>query len=220
MRNVIFIFYFFILLHAVADSKSVKESYWATGIDMKPFEPILGNPNAKVFVYIHSDLECLFCAKAKKIIHEIKQEYGEKVAIVFRHLPHEFHPNAKPAAIASICAQEQGKFWEFHDKLLDNQINLSRENFLKWANELNLNDKNFKNCLGNPETQKKLETYTKIPDSFNITNITNDTPEVTSHKITGTPTFVIGSKKEGIILEGLGPYNWYKGVIDSALKNY
>ena len=166
-------------------------------------EPVLGNPNAKVVIYEHSDFQCPYCARGKEVVHQIAQAYGDKVAIVFRHLPLEFHPNAKPAAIASICAQEQGKFWEYHDKLFDNQKELSSDNYIKWAKELSLDEAKFKTCLSSPEAQKKLEKSAQLSEQVGANS---------------TPTFFVGTKKEGKKVAGAQPFPEFKKMIDEAMR--
>lgn len=166
-------------------------------------EPVLGNRNAKVVIYTHSDFQCPYCARGKEVVHQIAQAYGDKVAIVFRHLPLEFHPNAKPAAIASICAQEQGKFWEFHDKLFDNQKDLSSDNYVKWAKELSLDEGKFKTCLTSPAAQKKLEQSIQISEQVGANS---------------TPTFFVGNKTEGKKVAGAQPFPEFKKMIDEAMR--
>lgn len=166
-------------------------------------EPVLGNPNAKVVIYAHSDFQCPFCAKGKEIVRQIYQAYGDKVAIVFRHLPLDFHPEAKPAAIASICAQEQGKFWEYHDKLFDNYKSLSSDNYFKWAKELSLDEAKFKTCLSSSDAQKKLEKSVQTSQEVGANS---------------TPTFFIGTKKEGKKVAGALPFPEFKKMIDEAMR--
>jgi protein-disulfide isomerase len=166
-------------------------------------EPVLGNPNAKVVIYAHSDFQCPYCARGKEVVRQIYEAYGDKVAIVFRHLPLEFHAEAKPAAIASICAQEQGKFWEYHDKLFDNYKSLSGDNYLKWAKELGLDETKFKSCLTSSDAQKKLEKSVRISQEVGANS---------------TPTFFVGSKKEGKKLAGALPFPEFKKAIDEAAR--
>ena len=166
-------------------------------------EPVLGNPNAKVVIYAHSDFQCPYCARGKEVVHQIAQAYGDKVAIVFRHLPLEFHAEAKPAAIASICAQEQGKFWEYHDKLFDNQKSLGSDNYVKWAKELSLDEAKFKSCLTSSDAQKKLQKSIQISEQVGANS---------------TPTFFVGTKKEGKKLAGALPFPEFKKVIDEATR--
>lgn len=166
-------------------------------------EPVLGNPNAKVVIYEHSDFQCPYCSRGKEVVHQIAQAYGDKVAIVFRHLPLDFHPEAKPAAIASICAQEQGKFWEYHDKLFENQKQLNSDNYVKWAKELSLDEAKFKSCLTSSEAQKKLDRSVQISQEVGANS---------------TPTFFVGTKKEGKKVAGAQPFPEFKKMIDEALR--
>lgn len=84
--------------------------------------PISGSRNAKVIIVEFSDFECPFCARAYSTVKQIQADYPNDVAIAYKHLPlTQIHPNAERAAQASVCAQEQGKFWEYHDKLFESQ---------------------------------------------------------------------------------------------------
>ncbi|MEZ4816053.1 MAG: thioredoxin domain-containing protein [Bdellovibrionota bacterium] len=158
-------------------------------------EPLKGNPNAKVVVYEHSDFQCPYCARGKSVVTEIAAAYGDKVAIVFRHLPLDFHPEAKPAAIASVCAQQQGKFWEYHDKLFDNQKQLGAANYPKWAKELGLDEAKFNECLKNPATVQAVEKSQALSEQAGANS---------------TPTFFVGSKTEGKKIAGAQPLQEFK----------
>ncbi len=81
--------------------------------------PILGNPNAPVTLVEYSDFECPYCARAAPAVKAIYEKYPDKVRVVYKHFPLAFHRSARPAAIASVAAQEQGRFWEFHDVIFD-----------------------------------------------------------------------------------------------------
>lgn len=84
--------------------------------------PILGSRDSKVIIIEFSDFECPFCARAYATVKQIQADYPNDVAISYKHLPlTQLHPNAERAAQAAVCAQEQGKFWEYHDKLFESQ---------------------------------------------------------------------------------------------------
>lgn len=166
-------------------------------------EPVLGNPNAKVLIYAHSDFQCPYCARGKSVVSEIHAAYGDKVGIVFRHLPLDFHPEAKPSAIASVCAQKQGKFWEYHDKLFDNQKALSADNYPKWAKELGLDEAKFKECLGSPEAATIVEKSQGYSEQAGANS---------------TPTFFVGNKTEGKKVAGAQPFAEFKKIIDEQLR--
>lgn len=80
-------------------------------------DPVRGTKDAKVTIVDFSDFECPFCARVFPTIKTLEQTYKEKIRVVYKQYPLPFHPNANPAANASLCANEQGKFWEYHDKL-------------------------------------------------------------------------------------------------------
>ncbi|MDP4011041.1 MAG: thioredoxin domain-containing protein [Candidatus Roizmanbacteria bacterium] len=84
--------------------------------------PSIGSKDAKVTIVEFSDFECPYCARAFATVKQIKDAYPKDVKIVYKQLPlTNIHPNAQKAAEASICAKDQGKFWEMHDKIFESQ---------------------------------------------------------------------------------------------------
>lgn len=110
---------------------------------------ILGDKNAPVQVVVYSDFQCQFCAKFADTIKQVEEEFKDKVVIAFRHFPLSFNALAMPAAIASECAGEQGKFWEMYEKLFaDNRANnFSAEQFRIDAKNIGLDMKKFDECF-------------------------------------------------------------------------
>jgi protein-disulfide isomerase len=164
----------------------------------KGTEPFSGGANAKVVIQEFSDFECPFCGRGKAVVTQLKQAYGDKIKIIFRNFPLDFHPNAMPAALAGVCAHKQGKFWELHDKMFDNQKALSPANYLSWAKELGLNEANFKACLEDPGTKKPLEEDMKAAEAVGVNS---------------TPTFFINGRK----VAGALPFDQFKSMIDQEL---
>ncbi|NCN26893.1 DsbA family protein [bacterium] len=160
--------------------------------------PILGNPKAKVVIHEFSDFQCPFCSRAKASVDQIHQHYGDKVAIVFHHLPLPSHPAATPAAIASNCANKQEKFWGFHDKAFENQRDLSDENFKKWAKELGLDMAAFEACIADPKMAEAVEESKKYAESLGVNS---------------TPTFYVNGKK----VAGAQPFQQFQRIIDAEL---
>jgi len=124
-----------------------------------------GSKTAPYTLVVFSDFQCPYCAKyAKEFDNEVAKNKDFK--IVFKHFPLSFHKNATDAAIASICASNQGKFWEFHDKLFENQSELSDDLYLRIAKELELDNTKFMECLTSKETkeilQKNIEEGNKL----------------------------------------------------------
>jgi protein-disulfide isomerase len=115
--------------------------------------PVKGNPNAKVTIVEFSDFECPYCGQAAPNVNALADQFKEDVKVVFLHFPLNFHPNAMPAALASQCANAQGKFWEFHDKLFANQKQLGPSFYESTAGELGLDVEKFKKCVDDPATK-------------------------------------------------------------------
>lgn len=93
--------------------------------------PRLGDPASPVEIVVFSDFECPFCARAAKTVHRVYNARPDAVTVVFKHMPlTSIHPYAASAAVVASYAQTQNRFWEIHDKLFDNQSQLS-SSFLK-----------------------------------------------------------------------------------------
>jgi protein-disulfide isomerase len=100
---------------------------------------IYGNINAPLELVEYGDYECPFCGRAYPIVKSIQEKLGPDLKFIFRNFPlRKIHPNAFPAAIATEAAALQGKFWEMHDIVFENQKALGAENILILANTLGL----------------------------------------------------------------------------------
>ena len=111
--------------------------------DMPPItdqDHVMGAKNGKITMVSFSDFECPYCARFKLTADQILENYPNDVTLVFKHFPLSFHQYALPAAVASECAAEQGKFKEMHDKLFELTLNqkLNTENIKKAALEIGL----------------------------------------------------------------------------------
>lgn len=155
---------------------------------------VWGDKNAPVQLIVYSDFECPFCAQFTDTLKEVEKEFAGKVAIAFRHFPLAIHPEAMPAALASECASEQGKFWEMHDKLFaDNKAgDFNTEQFKKDAADLGLDAARFNQCLDTEKYKDKI--LGQMLEGRNLS-------------ITGTPTIFIN----GEVLPGAYPFEDFKG---------
>jgi protein-disulfide isomerase len=99
---------------------------------------VRGPEDAPVTIYVFSEFQCPFCGRVQNTLEQIEQEYGERVRWVFKSFPLPFHDNAALASQAALAAGEQGKFWEYHDILFDNQRALSRADLEGYAEQLGL----------------------------------------------------------------------------------
>ena len=162
--------------------------------------PVFGDKSAPVKLVVFSDFECPFCSRVNPTIERVKQEYGDKVAIAFKQFPLAMHANAQPAAVAALAAHKQGKFWPMHDKLFENQRNLSRDDLISYARDLGLDMSRFEKDLDDPA----LKTW-----------VNADMAEGRKFGVRGTPATFIN----GRILKGAQPFTAFKRVIDEELKN-
>jgi len=157
-----------------------------------------GPVDAPVQIVEFSDFQCPFCSRVTPTLKQIKDAYGDKVRIVFRHLPLQMHPEAVPAAIASECAREQDKFWPYHDKLFENQRALAAADLKRYAEEVGLDKQQFDQCL---DTGKYRD------------DVMQDMQTAQQLGINGTPAFFIN----GRFLNGAVPFEQFKQVIDEEL---
>ena len=160
---------------------------------------VRGPEDAKVTVVEFSDFQCPFCSQAAGLLDKITDAYPKDVKFVYKNYPLPFHKNAMPAAKAAIAAGKQGKFWEMHDKLFENQRSLSDDFYVQTAKELGLDVEQFKKDMESDATKNQIEQEMK---------------EARAAAVRGTPTiFIDGKKPQGRSFE------LFKGLIDNALKN-
>lgn len=159
----------------------------------------IGDKNAKVTMVVYSDFECPYCQGYHETVKQIIVKYGNKVRIVWKHFPLSFHANAEPAANAAECAGEQGKFWEYADKLFANQENFGTALWAKLAGELKLNTSKFNSCMTAKTYQAKIDA---------------DLNEGIANGVEGTPaTFINGE-----LVSGALPLSNFEQIIDGILN--
>ncbi len=161
--------------------------------------PSRGPKNAPVTIVAYSDFECPFCSRVVPTLKQLEEEYKGKIRVAFKHQPLNFHQNAKPAAMASMAAHEQGKFWEYHDKLFANQRALDRVSLERYAEELKLDMGKFKAAMDSNKYDAQISA---------------DMAEATRVGVNGTPSFFINGRS----LVGAQPVDAFKRVIDEELK--
>ena len=170
-------------------------------------DPFLGSPDASITIIVFSDFECPFCKRFfDDALKDIMTNYIDtgKVKYVLRDFPLSgIHPNAEIAAEAANCANDQEKYWEFHDLLFENQEDWVSGNatveFKKYISLLGLNEEQFDLCL---ESGKYVDEILKdMQDGFDA-------------GVQGTPTFYIN----GVKVVGAQVYSIFKQVIDEELE--
>ena len=178
-------------------------------------DPIRGDPDAPITIVEFSDFQCPFCARFHvQTLPSIIEEYiaEGKVNLVYRDFPIQgIHPNALPAAVAAECANEQGKFWEYHDTLFEKQNSWNRldsnsaiTTFSQYATDIGLEQEQFDSCL---QTGKYLE------------EVQGDLRDGRDYDVTGTPGFFIGNEDIGFVkINGAQPFESFKRIIDAQLE--
>lgn len=161
---------------------------------------VRGKFNAPITLVQYSDFECPFSGRAYSTFKKLLSDYPDKVRLVYKHFPLSFHANAQKASESAECAGEQGKFWEYHDKLFENQSSgLSVSNFKQWAADLKLNTNKFNDCLDSGKYASKVQA---------------DEVDGQKRGVQGTPaTFVNGQ-----LISGAVPYENFKSAIDQLLN--
>jgi protein-disulfide isomerase len=131
--------------------------------------PSFGPANAKVVLVEFSDFQCPYCALATNAIKQVRDTYGDRVRFVFRQFPLTYHINAHIAAQASLAANAQGKFWDYHDLLFENQQALELSDLEKYAEQLRLDVRSFKNAVRSETIQKAVAADLELGSEVGVT---------------------------------------------------
>ena len=146
--------------------------------------PVMGSASQKIIVAEFSDFECPYCSKAQTVIKEFMSRNQNEVTLVYKHFPlTEIHAQAEPAALASWAAMQQGKFWEYHDALFEQQSKLGEEFYLELAKTLKLDVDRFNRDRKSEEAKAAIKRDFELGKSLGVR---------------GTPSFVVN----GIFLSG------------------
>jgi protein-disulfide isomerase len=195
--------------------RDVKENSLSLTNLIQQGSPYLGDPStAPITIIDFSDFQCYLCARYVKATEPlIRDTYIEtgKVVLVFKHLPNR-GVDSLGASIAAQCSREQGKFWEFHNILYENQKPIdsgwvNQENLKKFAAKLKgLDIEKFNECLDNQKYKEFVERDIDLGSSFGFQD---------------TPSFVIVNSNDGSdpeVLKGAHPFPSFKAIIDKRLS--
>lgn len=164
-------------------------------------DPTYGPDDAKVVVRMFEDFQCPACKSADAGVDYALKAFGDKVKFVWNDFPlTSIHKNARKAANAARCAEEQGKFWEYHDVLYDFQSNWDDlgkpdEELISLSKRVGLNEAAFAECLSTNKYDAKIAA---------------DMAEARANRVDSTPTFFINNRR---IAGGIAPKDW-----DTELK--
>jgi protein-disulfide isomerase len=161
--------------------------------------PVRGATTAPVTIVEFSDFHCPFCRQVQPTLTRVLSRYGDKVKLVFRHYPIDsLHPGARAASEAAQCAVDQGKFWQFHDRLFAGGADSTPAALKTVAVESGLDAAAYEKCLSSGKIKSVVE---------------KDVEQGNALGLTGTPAFYIN----GRLLSGAQPFEEFVRVVDEEL---
>jgi predicted DsbA family dithiol-disulfide isomerase len=162
--------------------------------------PAKGLASAAVQLALFSDFQCPYCGNFNDTIKEVQKKYGDKVRLAFFQFPlTNIHANAERAAEASLCAEDQGRFWEMHDLLFQKQSNLQDMEIRDYAGKLGLDMASFNSCLDSERYRRKVQEDLRAGSAAGVD---------------GTPALFIN----GRLLSGSRPLEDITNIIEEELK--
>ena len=166
-------------------------------IEIYEDDPVLGPEDAPITIVEFSDYACPYCRRHNvEVFGQIMTTYEGQIRYIYKDLPFQAGPSA---AIASMCAQEQGEFWNFHDKLFFVEQPLNKDSYLQYAEDLDLNIEAFTECLEEDRYEDRIMADMDFAKSLGVGS---------------TPTFFIN----GIYMVGAQPFEAFAQIIDMELK--
>jgi protein-disulfide isomerase/uncharacterized membrane protein len=145
---------------------------------LDPDDAWIGNPKSNVAVVMFGDLECGYCKRASAELSRLETTYGDRVLFVFKHFPmdpqcnpgvkNKKHKDACAAARASVCAQQQGLFWSFHDLTYKNQHQLGDESLKTYALQVGADGQKYDACLATDAPQQVVRHDAEVGASLDI----------------------------------------------------
>jgi len=161
--------------------------------------PAKGPADAPVTIVEFSDFECPYCARVNPALEQVMTKFGDQVRLVFRQFPLNIHANAQKAAEASLCANDQGKFWEMHDAMFKEQRSLGVEQLKEKAARLDMDPAAFNECL---DSSRHAEA------------VIADLQTGSELGVSGTPAFFVN----GRFMSGAQPYDAIAKVVEEELE--
>ena len=166
--------------------------------------PVLGKKDAPVTIIEFSDFQCPYCKRVEPTLQKVRETYGDKVRIVWKHEPLPFHPRAEPASELTLEARAQkGEkgFWEAHDKLFEIQPKLEDADLEKAAGELGLNVEKVKAAIKDKKYKKEIDADAELGEDV---------------QASGTPHFFVNGRR----LVGAQPFEKFQKIIDEEIKKF
>ena len=169
-------------------------------VNLAATDPAVGAASAPVTLVEFSDFQCPFCQRVEPTLKQLREKYGDKLRIVWKDFPlTQIHPQAFKAGEAGHCAGEQGKYWEYHDRLFANQQALQPADLKKHAADLGLDAAAFATCLDSSKFGERVR---------------DGVSQGTSLGVNSTPTIFINGRR----LSGAQPLEVFVAAIDEELS--
>jgi len=134
--------------------------------------PSLGSKDAPITLVEFSDFQCPYCRATAPTLKQVEAKFGDKVHVVYRQFPLNIHPFAFKAAEASLCANDQGKFWLMHDAMFEDQTKLGVSDLKATARRLGMDGKKFDSCLDSGRYVEQVQNDQKAGQRIGV----NGTP--------------------------------------------
>jgi predicted DsbA family dithiol-disulfide isomerase len=168
-------------------------------IAVEPLGPSRGPDDAPVTIVEFSDYQCPYCKRAETVVRALLDRFPEQVRYVYRHFPLDsIHPDARGASEAAVCAEAQGRFWEYHDVLFEKAPAFASEQLVSYAAEIGLDMDAFEGCIEDEATRGRVQ---------------QDFAAGQQAGVNGTPAFFVN----GISLAGSRPIDAFVELIQSEL---
>jgi protein-disulfide isomerase len=173
----------------------------AAPLDLKiDGEPTWGSADAPITIVEFADFQSYFAAKSRAQISELKKTYGKKLRIVFKNYPASTHPEARPAAEAGLCVNEQGseKFWKFYDLAYDNQRGWTKEDLKEYAKKAGADAKKFEECYDSKKYAAQIDSSLQEGQKLGL----------------GDLAFFVNSQ----LINGSAPISEFKEIIEDTVN--
>ena len=169
-------------------------------VKLSDADPSIGDPKAPITLIEFSDFQCPYCRQVSPTLKKLRAAYGDKLRIVWKHFPlTQIHPQAFKAGEAGQCAQDQGKFWEYHDQLFGNQQALQLDDLRRYAAASGLDVERFNACVDGSKHAEMVKTT--LSEGLQL-------------GVNSTPTVFVNGRR----VAGAQPYDVFTAVIDEELS--
>jgi protein-disulfide isomerase len=168
-------------------------------IEIPTKTPVVGPADAPITLVEYSDYQCPYCHRAQETVEQLMQRYAGKLRFVHQEFPLSFHPRAFAASLAARCADEQGRFWEYHRNLMLSPGSFEDADLQSRAKSLGLDPEKLQACIGSGRYDEVVKTAMSAGNAVGVNS---------------TPTFFINGRR----VTGAVPFETFQQIIDEELE--